>query len=286
MRLIVDTRNHMTVLMDELCVGCNNTNRYIIHENATRDPDFKAHKVSMQVSLIPGQIRHVYVKQGYITNETVCGFDNSGNAGKGNPACAEERKIGVITEMEGYVDDNFDGILGIGRIPQDSKYTNETQFIAGLVNETNKDGIRNHNAYIDVLKSKLHLGEYDTNIFHNTSMKGFLTFKNQLDDGQWGVRIEDVNYGDATNTSISLEDQYSDIAIIDTIFPGLYIPTRVWSNFKTKFIANVTGLNCSLTQQILGEDYEYCFVNSACDKIGKDQLKDIYLYFNATTDIP
>jgi len=35
MRLMLDTRNHMTVLLGENCSTCNNTNKYIAHENAT-----------------------------------------------------------------------------------------------------------------------------------------------------------------------------------------------------------------------------------------------------------
>jgi hypothetical protein len=35
MRLMLDTRNHMTVLLGESCATCNNTNKYIAHENAT-----------------------------------------------------------------------------------------------------------------------------------------------------------------------------------------------------------------------------------------------------------
>jgi len=35
MRLMLDTRNHMTVLLGENCSTCNNSNKYIAHENAT-----------------------------------------------------------------------------------------------------------------------------------------------------------------------------------------------------------------------------------------------------------
>jgi hypothetical protein len=35
MQLMLDTRNHMTVLLGENCTTCNNTNKYIAHENAT-----------------------------------------------------------------------------------------------------------------------------------------------------------------------------------------------------------------------------------------------------------
>jgi hypothetical protein len=100
-------------------------------------------------------------------------------------------------------------------------------------------------------------------------LKGFLNFKNQFektDDGQWAVRVEDVVYGIAKNNSISLEDKYSDLAVIDTIFPGLYIPQRVWENFTTNFFPNVTGLNCTGKETILDDTYEYCFVKGECSK--------------------
>jgi hypothetical protein len=54
-------------------------------------------------------------------------------------------------------------------------------------------------------------------------------------------------FGKPKNNTISLEDEFSDLAIIDTIFPGVYIPSRVWKNFKSIFMSNVTGLNCSYT---------------------------------------
>lgn len=71
--------------------------------------------------------------------------------------------------------------------------------------------------------------------------------------------------------------------MIDTIFPGLYIPTRVWPKFKN-LLQNVTGLDCSMPEHILGQDYEHCFVNRTCAEV--NNLEDIYLYFNATTDVP
>ena len=39
MQLMLDTRNHMTVLLGENCTTCNNTNKYIAHENATLADD-------------------------------------------------------------------------------------------------------------------------------------------------------------------------------------------------------------------------------------------------------
>lgn len=72
----------------------------------------------------------------------------------------------------------------------------------------------------------MHLGEADERSYKNSTLKGFITFKNQFDgtdDGQWAVRVEDVAYGKAYNNT-SLDDEYSDLAVIDTIFPGLYIP--------------------------------------------------------------
>ena len=45
MRLMLDTRNHLTVLLNESCATCNNTNKYIAHENATKSDDLKIEKV-------------------------------------------------------------------------------------------------------------------------------------------------------------------------------------------------------------------------------------------------
>ena len=230
------------------------------------------------------KIRHVYVRDGFTTNDTVCVHDNLGKDGKGNLKCAEDRKIAVVTDQRGYEEVEFDGILGIGRLPPDSSYTNQTQLVAGLVNDTTAYGISHHSVYLDMTHRKLHLGEEDEKSYKNSSLKGFITFKNQFedtDDGQWAVRVEDVAYGKAYNNT-SLDDIYSDLAVIDTIFPGLYIPSRVWPKFKS-LLQNVSGLNCSLPDHILGQDYEHCFVNRPCAEVSN--LEDIYLYFNATTDV-
>jgi hypothetical protein len=52
--------------------------------------------------------------------------DNLGGDSKGNLKCAEDRKIAVVTDQRGYEEVEFDGILGIGRLPPDSSYTNQT----------------------------------------------------------------------------------------------------------------------------------------------------------------
>lgn len=96
------------------------------------------------------KIRHVYVRDGYTTNDTVCVHDNLGKDGKGNLKCAEDRKIAVVTDTQGYENVEFDGILGIGRLPPDSSYTDQTQFVAGLVNENKTDGISHHSVYLDM----------------------------------------------------------------------------------------------------------------------------------------
>jgi hypothetical protein len=46
-------------------------------------------------------------------------------------------------------------------------------------------------------------------------------------------------YGTPINGT-SLDDKYSDLAIIDTMFPGLMIPERVWQNFNQTIIQNIT----------------------------------------------
>lgn len=45
MRLMVDTRNHFTVLLDNTCTECINTNKYAINENATKLNDLTLNKV-------------------------------------------------------------------------------------------------------------------------------------------------------------------------------------------------------------------------------------------------
>jgi hypothetical protein len=77
------------------------------------------------------------------------------------------------------------------------------------------------------------MGDPSYSSFVNRSLPGFLQFRNQKDnndDGSWAVRIEDVMYGSPVNGT-SLDDQFSDLAIIDTMFPGIMIPNRVWSMF-------------------------------------------------------
>jgi len=53
------------------------------------------------------------------------------------------------------------------------------------------------------------------------------------------VRIEDVMYGSPVNGT-SLDDNYSDLAVIDTLFPGLLIPDRVWMTFNQTIIKNIS----------------------------------------------
>jgi hypothetical protein len=107
-------------------------------------------------------VRHVAVRDGYTTFDSVCVFDNSGGA-KGNPKCAPDRKLAVLTKQEGYDNIAFDGLLGLGRLPNPSDYDNQTQFFAGLVNASNKDGVAQNTAYLDMANKKVHFGEEDAN---------------------------------------------------------------------------------------------------------------------------
>lgn len=50
MRLMVDTRNHFTVLLDNTCAECNNTNKYAINENATKLNDLNLNKVPEHIN--------------------------------------------------------------------------------------------------------------------------------------------------------------------------------------------------------------------------------------------
>jgi hypothetical protein len=93
--------------------------------------------------------------------------------------------------------------------------------------------ISNFSALLDVSKNLLQMGDPDVTSYKNKTLNGFLSFLNQKDtddDGSWAVRIEDVMYGNPINGT-SLDDEFSDLAIVDTMFPGLMIPNRVWSNF-------------------------------------------------------
>ena len=143
---------------------------------------------------------------------------------------------------------------------------------------------------MDVLGSKIHLGSVNSGAYRNASLKGFLQFHNQReqavkDDGSWAVRIEDVMYGSPINGT-SLEDDYSDLGVIDSMFPGLLIPDRVGGKFNQtiiKSITNATGVNvnCNHTENVYGYNYSFCYAESDCPSM-RPNLKDIYLYFNAT----
>ena len=98
-------------------------------------------------TVVPGlpskHIRDIELIAGYTTNDTVCVIDNEG-VGQVNYPCSENRTIAVITEHKGIYHENVDGIIGLGRIPSSSapdQSNNQTQFLAGLVNDTRKDGI-------------------------------------------------------------------------------------------------------------------------------------------------
>ena len=192
----------------------------------------------------------------------------------------------MITEQKNFNVPEADGLLGIGR-EVNGQGGNETQFIAGLVNQTNNDLIQNFTAYIDIKSNKIHLGSPEPGSFNNT-FKDFLKFENQvgkIDDGSWAVRIEDTMYGSPVNGT-SLEDEYSDLAIVDTMFPGILIPNRVWGKLESNFITNVSkqfGANviCNMTETILGSQYSFCYGEGACGDKDK-KLTDIFFYFNAT----
>ena len=91
-------------------------------------------------------------------------------------------------------------------------------------------------------------------------------------------------YGSAINGT-SLEDDYSDLAVIDTMFPGIMVPNRVWAKINQTLIQNIsasgsTTVKCKRTEDIFGGNFSYCQANRTCDT--KSWLNDIYLYFNAT----
>lgn len=201
--------------------------------------------------------------------------------------CAPNRVFGVITEQNNFNVTQIDGLLGIGRIVPGNN-DNKTQFIAGLVNETDPNLIQNFTAFIDVRNNKIHLGTAQPGAYVNQTLNGFLNFKNQKDlndDGSWAVRIEDVMYGSAVNGT-SLEDEFSDLAIIDSMFPGLLIPDRVWGKFNQTFIQTISNdtkvnVTCNQSERIYGVDYSFCYAASSCGSISSN-IKDIFLYFNAT----
>ena len=146
-------------------------------------------------------IRDIDLLAGYTTNDTVCVIDNEG-VGQVNYPCSENRTIAVITEQKGIYHENVDGIIGLGRIPLSSgsaQSNNYTQFLAGLVNDTRKDGINTFQYLLDVKHMKVHLGDADPKSYINKTLNGFLMFDNQhengKDDGSWALRIEDMYYG-------------------------------------------------------------------------------------------
>jgi len=126
--------------------------------------------------------------------------------------------------------------------------------------------ISNFSTLLDVSKNLMQMGDPDVNSYKNKSLHGFLSFRNQkdtVDDGSWAVRIEDVMYGSPINGT-SLDDEFSDLAIVDTMFPGLLIPNRAWGNFKSNLIKNISASGnasvvCGLTENILGSDYSFCY---------------------------
>jgi hypothetical protein len=92
-------------------------------------------------------------------------------------------------------------------------------------------------------------------------------------------------YGSPVNGT-SLDDDYSDLAVIDSMFPGLLIPDRVWCKFNQTIIQSITNatgvkVTCNHTENIYGSNYSFCYAESDCPSI-RPNLKDIYLYFNAT----
>jgi hypothetical protein len=92
-------------------------------------------------------------------------------------------------------------------------------------------------------------------------------------------------YGTPINGT-SLDDNFTDLAVIDTMFPGIMIPERVWANFNKTIIQNITmstgtNVTCNQTERIYGIDYEFCYSNKKCSDI-RNKLFDIYLYFNGT----
>jgi hypothetical protein len=274
MNLVIDTRNQRSFFFDSNCTSCNVTNKYSKNPNTSED------------FLNTNWIRHVNILSGYSINDTICVADgNNGN----NMKCAANRVFGVIRDQVGFNSTGIDGIMGLGRmIPGDND--NRTQFIAGLVNQTDTSLIQNFTAYLDIKNNDIHLGAPRTDRYRNKTLNTFLDFHNQRDitvkdDGLWAVRIEDVMYGSPVNGT-SLDDVYSDLAIIDTMFPGLMIPDRVWGNFNKTIIQNIstaTGANvtCNQTERIYGIDYSFCYANKKCSDV-KDKISDIYLYFNGT----
>lgn len=117
---------------------------------------------------------------GYTTNDTVCVIDNEG-VGQVNFPCSENRTIAVITEHKGIYHENVDGIIGLARIPSSSapvQSNNQTQFLAGLVNDTRKDGINTFQYLLDVKHMKVHLGDADPKAYINKNLNGFLMFDN------------------------------------------------------------------------------------------------------------
>ncbi len=92
-------------------------------------------------------------------------------------------------------------------------------------------------------------------------------------------------YGTPVNGT-SLDDEFSDLAVIDSMFPGVLIPDRVWSKFNQTIINNITkstsvNVTCNQTERIYNTDFSFCYAESVCSAIN-NKIFDVYLYFNAT----
>ena len=68
-------------------------------------------------------IRDIELVSGYTVNDTLCVKDNEG-VGQVNYPCSENRTIAVITEQKGIYHENVDGIIGLSRIPETVKDSN------------------------------------------------------------------------------------------------------------------------------------------------------------------
>lgn len=146
--------------------------------------------------------------------------------------------------------------------------------MSGLLNKTDS-GITKMEVYLDLKNKMMHIGDQaETSIVNKTS--GFINYPS---DGQnWIIRIRDVRYNSTMANYSSLNDTFTRRAIIDTMFPGISVPSTLWPNVERYLLQSMSipgaQLACNYTDMFMMENYSYCAFNKSCNW---NQLADISL---------
>lgn len=75
---------------------------------------------------------------------------------------------------------------------------------------------------MDLRNNRLNIGEQDPNSKHNREME-FFNYKS--DGDHWIIKIRDIRYNSTSTNYSSLNDTFTRKARIDTMFPGISVPT-------------------------------------------------------------